>query len=338
MIVGEAYGEKEAETGQPFVGPSGWLLDNLLGITGISRKDCYLTNVFNLQPKPKNDIINLCGTKAEAIDGYPAVQSGKYIHRQYAPELERLYREITRESPTLIIAMGATAAWALLGTTGIKKIRGAPLYTAGKAAAVIGQYKVLPTYHPAAVMRDYGLRPVVISDLAKAKREADYPDIRRPRREIWVEPDLTDLAEFEHLFISPSPDLSIDIETAGDQITCVGFAPSVDRALVIPFVDPVKVDGNYWPSLADELVAWSYVQRWCGLPKAIVGQNFNYDMHFMLRRYGIPVPHARDDTMLMHHAMQPELEKGLAFLGSVYTDEAQWKFMRTKHETVKRED
>ena len=44
-----------------------------------------------------------------------------------------------------------------------------------------------------------------------------------------------------------------------------------------------------------------------------------------------------DDTMLMHHAMQPEMEKGLAFLGSVYTDEASWKFRR-KNQTIKQED
>lgn len=338
MLVGEAYGEKEAEVGRPFVGPSGWLLDQILNQVGIARRDCYLTNVFNLQPQPKNDITNLCGVKADAILGYPAVQSGKYIHRQYQPELDRLYREIVNEQPVLLVALGATASWALLGTTGIKKIRGAPLYTAGKAFEAVGQIKVLPTYHPAAVSRDYSLRPVVIADFAKALRESAYPEIRRPKREIWVEPNLIDLAQFEHLHILTSPDLSIDIETAGDQITCVGFAPSVDRALVVPFVDPTQHDGNYWRDLKSELTAWSYVRRWCALPKRIVGQNFNYDRHFLLRRYGISVPHQRDDTMLLHHALQPELEKGLAFLGSIYTDEAQWKFMRTKHETIKQED
>lgn len=338
MLIGDTYSETEGEVGRPFLGSTGWLLDGMLTQAGLSRQDFHLTNVFNLTPRPKNEIINLCGPKALAVAGFPAVQSGKYILSQYQKEIDRLFAEINEVQPTLIIALGPVAAWALLATTGIKKIRGAPLYTAGPAFAAVGRIKVLATYHPTAVARDYGLRPVVLSDFAKAKREMDYPEIRRPRREIWVEPDLTDLAEFERLFIHPSPDLSIDIETAGDQITCVGFAPSRDRAIVIPFVDPTKSSGNYWPTLAEELAAWSYVQRWCGLDKKIVGQNFNYDMHFLLRRYGIAVPHARDDTMLLHHALQPELEKGLAFLGSIYTDEAQWKFMRTKHDTVKKED
>jgi hypothetical protein len=39
--------------------------------------------------------------------------------------------------------------------------------------------------------------------------------------------------------------------------------------------------------------------------------------------------------MLLHHALQPESEKGLGFLGSVYTNEASWKLMRTS--TIKRD-
>jgi hypothetical protein len=61
-------------------------------------------------------------------------------------------------------------------------------------------------------------------------------------------------------------------------------------------------------------------------------------MHFLWRRYGITVPFAQDDTMLAHHALQPEMEKGLGFLGSIYSDEASWKFMRKEKDTIKRED
>jgi hypothetical protein len=60
-------------------------------------------------------------------------------------------------------------------------------------------------------------------------------------------------------------------------------------------------------------------------------------MHHLWRTMGIPVPFASDDTMLLHHALQPELDKGLAFLGSIYTNEAAWKFQR-KNATAKRED
>jgi len=174
--------------------------------------------------------------------------------------------------------------------------------------------------------------------LEKARREAEFPELRRPRREIWVEPTLADLEHFEREFIRPADDLSVDIETAQEQITCVGFAPSHERAIVVPFVDALKPDGNYWATLADELVAWSYVRRWLKLTKRIGGQNFLYDTHWLWRKYGLAVPHSAFDTMLMHHAMQPELEKGLGFLGTIYTDELGWKFMRAKHETLKKED
>jgi len=42
--------------------------------------------------------------------------------------------------------------------------------------------------------------------------------------------------------------------------------------------------------------------------------------------------------MLLHHAMQPEMEKGLGFLGSLYTNEPSWKFMRTDHDNLKKGD
>lgn len=353
MLVGEAWGQEEEEQGQPFVGPSGKLLNSMLAQVGIARKECYVTNVFNLRPQPKNDVEYLAGPKATALPGFPAIKSGKYIRAEYAPELERLYREIKAERPNLIIALGASAAWALLATSGIKKIRGAPAALSGPAFAAVGErIKVLPTYHPAAILREWSLRAITIADLEKAAREAAYPDIRRPAREIWTLPTLEDLATFESNFIYPSFSLSIDIETAGDQTTCIGFAPSVDRAIVVPLVDPVQSDGNYWRTLEDELAAWRYIKRWCmmTLPKQYrpgkfrnlpykrgVGQNFTYDMHRMFRGLGILVAN-EDDTMLLHHALQPEMEKGLGMLATLYTEELPWKFMRAKHETLKKED
>lgn len=331
LLLGEAWGRDEELEGRPFVGSSGFVLNGMLREIGIVRDECYVTNVFNLRPEPSNDVVNLCGPKAEGIPGYPALVNGKYVRAQYAPELARLFREIDHVQPNVIVALGATAAWALCKTSGIKKIRGAPIL--GRNGV-----KVLPTYHPAAVSRDWTLRPVVLADLDKAKAEAEYSEIRRPQRFVHIEPTIGDLVEFEFAFIRPASSISIDIETKGDQITCIGFAPSIDRCLVVPFYDPSRPDGNYWRTLEDELLAWQWVRRVCAMRRQIVFQNGLYDMHFLWRRYGIPVPHAADDTMLMHHALQPEMEKGLGFMGSLYTNEASWKFMRDDHDTVKRED
>lgn len=332
MIVGEAWGKEEEEVGAPFVGPSGRLLRGMLSQVGIAMSECHVTNVFNFRPKPSNDIQNLCGSRVEGIPSYPALTKGKFVRLEYTSELDRLFTEIQYVNPTLIIALGSTAAWALLKTTGIKHIRGAPLLANINGHSV----KVLPTYHPAAVLREWSLRPILLADLHKAKREAGFREVVRPSREIWIEPNLEDMFRFEREHILPSPELSIDIETAGDQITCIGFAPTKSIALVVPFTKATP-PFSYWPTLQEEMLAWNWVRHICSLPKKVVGQNFLYDMHFLWRGYGIPVPGAANDTMLLHHALQPEMEKSLGFLGSVYTDEASWKFMR-KNETIKKED
>ena len=78
-------------------------------------------------------------------------------------------------------------------------------------------------------------RPTVIADLMKAKRESLYPEIRRPAREIWIEPSLNDIRTFISQHIARCRLLSVDIETSGQRITCIGFAPSREIAIVIPF-------------------------------------------------------------------------------------------------------
>jgi uracil-DNA glycosylase len=331
MLVGEAYGEEEERRGQPFVGPSGHLLNGLLAQAGIPRKECYLTNVFNLRPKPRNDVKNLCGPKAEGIPGRRALTQGKYVLARYAPEIERLEREIAQVKPNLVVALGGTAAWALLDTSGIRDIRGATTWSIRTGT------KILPTYHPAAILREWSLRPITLMDLMKAKEECEFPEVKRPEREVWIEPTLDDCWRFFDLHIRGCEHLSIDIETMGDQITCIAFAPSPSLSLVVPFFDERKPGKNYWPTLQEELKAWDFVRICCTLAKKIVGQNFNYDMSFLWRSVGIPVPNAEDDTMLLHHALQPELQKGLGFLGSMYTNEAAWK-VHHKNATRKRED
>lgn len=324
-LIGEAWGEKEEEVGRPFVGTSGWLLDQMLAQAGISRSECLVTNCFNLRPRPTNDIKNLCGPRTAGIPGLPQVQAGKYIRTEYASELERLYHEVSDSDANIIVALGATAAWAFLHTSGIRSIRGATTVTCDRVSNILGrQYKVLPTYHPAAVAREWSLRPIVIADLDKARRQSSTPDFTRPSRSIWLRPTLLDLANYERDFIRPAQSLAADIETKQDQITCFGFAPSPDTAIVIPFF--LESGQNYWPTLQEEVIAWGYVRNWLAM-KPTTFQNGLYDINFTWSRYGIPVPLASEDTMLLQHAWQPEMQKGLGFLASVYTEEASWKFM-----------
>ena len=197
LICGEAWGAEEAREGRPFVGPSGYLLNGMLRGAGISRDDCYVTNVFNLQPKPRNDVTNLCGPKKEGIAGLDAVAPGKYIRREYEPELQRLYSEVREVNPNLILCLGNTALLALTRRKyPISKYRGT-LLTSFIERPDGTPYKILPTFHPAAIMREWSYRPIVHTDLSKAARFARTSTFDRPHREIWIEPTLADLEEFE---------------------------------------------------------------------------------------------------------------------------------------------
>lgn len=336
-IVGEAWGAEEEAQRVPFVGASGWHLNQMLEEAGIHRADCFLTNVFNLRPPGGNDIVNLCTDKSEGLTKLGPLAPAKYLHPRYAPELDRLRSELREVQSNIVIALGNTAAWAILGSTGISRIRGT--VTIGQSEFA-GQ-KTLPTFHPAAILRDWSLRPVTVLDLAKAKRESEFPEIRRPERTVYIEPSLEDLEWYYENFITHARSLSFDIETSGEQITCIGFGTDKTSAICIPFRDIRQVAGShvgsYWSTKEAEVVAWQYVRRVLSLPMPKYGQNTLYDINFLWTRYGIPVVNYADDTMLLHHALQPESLKGLGFLGSVYTNEGSWKMMNRRDPTVKRE-
>ena len=328
-LVGEAWGEQEEILRLPFQGASGYCLNKMLEEAGIQRADCFVTNVFNLRPKPSNDIENLCAKKAEVSNKLPPISQGKYIRDEYLPEIERLREELADVRPNLVVALGRTAAWALLGSGAISRIRGTVSWSEWG-------YKVLPTYHPAAILRQWELRATTVFDLRKASREASFPEIRRPQRSIWIEPTLEDIIYFKEAYLDRAEIIAFDIETAAEQITCIGFAPGPHEALVIPFFDPRR-GGNYWPTQHDEREAWRIVRSILGLPVPKVTQNGLYDVSYLWQRYGITVNNWADDTMLLHHALYPEAQKGLGYLGSIYTNEPAWKTMR-KVETLKRGD
>jgi uracil-DNA glycosylase len=332
-LIGEAWGEVEERERTAFVGPTGYELTRMLNEAGIRRSDCFLTNVFNLRP-PGNKIEALCGPKGMGLPNYPSIGKAGYIQRKYRGELERLADELEEVNPNVIITLGNTASWAMLGKTMISKIRG----TVQLSTHTITDFKVLPTYHPAAIFRQWTLRPVTIVDLMKGKRESLFPEIRRPERQIWIEPTLEDLYEFDQLYIRSCERLAVDIETAGSIITCIGFAPGRNIALVIPFVRSLRARTAYWPSVGIERKVFQFVKEILQRPTPKIFQNGLYDIAFIYRTWGIGVVNADQDTMLLHHALQPESLKSLGFLGSIYTDEGAWKQMRESKTTIKRDD
>jgi uracil-DNA glycosylase len=361
FLVGEAMGENEVKIGRGFVGASGAELIRMLGDAGvisltssdreyISRyyrtydpwtldavwelhPEVYRTNVFQQHP-PGNKLEYFCAGKAEGIPDFPALVKSGYVRKDLAYELDRLGDEILQYDPNLIVCLGNCALWALAGRTGITKLRGTTL----ASTHTVGGYKLLPTYHPAAVTRQWELRPTTVADLTKITKEKEYPDVRRPPCEIWIEPDLEDIDRFFREHVAACEILSVDIETSGNQITTIGFAPRPNIALVVPIHDSRAASGSYWPTAAAERECWELIRKVLE-DRTIrkVFQNGLYDIAFLWRAVGMRVFGAMHDTMLLHHALQPEALKGLGYLGSIYTDHGAWKTERTGTVTIGRD-
>lgn len=367
VLVGEAWGEGEETLHKPFVGESGKELFRMLGeampeiapelhrricdlhrfdLAWVASRDEWfeaagiaLTNVLAFRP-PQNKLEALCASKKELTaageirpaSDYPLAK-GKYLRGEFLSELPRLHEELTSWAPNLIVALGNTATWALLQATNIGSIRG----TVAASTTQPGM-KVLPTYHPAGVLRMWAWRPLVVADLMKARREAQFPEIRRPRRRILLDPTLAELEAWTSATLAtPPPFLSPDVETASGQITCIGFARARDEAIVVPFWDRRKPGWSYWSEAWEEERAWECVRRLLESRIPKVGQNFIYDLQY-ITKMAIRPQACREDTMLLHHAKFPELQKGLGFLGSIYTDETSWKLMRKRKADTEKKD
>ena len=134
MLVGEQPGDAEDRAGHPFVGPSGKLLDRALEEAGIDRDDVYVTNAvkhfkWERDAKGKRRI-------------HKTPNSGEV--RACFPWLEQ---EIALVQPRVIVALGATAAKALLGRDfSVMKHRGRTMHSTWADA-------VIATVHPSAVLR-----------------------------------------------------------------------------------------------------------------------------------------------------------------------------------------
>ena len=325
LLLGEAPGQTEVELGAPFVGASGQLLNHFLKIAGIDRSACSLANVFNTQP-PNNDLTAFCGSDFPS-NYMPPLDKGKYVQPPYLDNLDTLSETIAAVSPNLIVGLGNTACWALLHKTGIAKLRG---FTGQSKLGV----KFLATYHPAAVLRNHKLFPTVAEDFIKAKRQSTFPELIRPRRTICIASTVSEARAFWRNH-GGTP-YSCDVETANNQITCVGFAAKPDFALVIPFVDLTRPGGNYWSTPHEELLAWLFVQEILQTGTAVF-HNGTYDLSYLLYRHKIQIKAELADTMVLHHAVEPEIQKSLSHLGSIFTDEPAWKLMRLGGDE-KRED
>ena len=143
MLVGEAPGRMEDRQGRPFVGRAGDLLNVLLAIAGVERRQVYITNIVKCRPPgnrdPKEDEIAAC--------------------------LPFLLRQIQLIRPQIIVSLGRHAGRTLFSLAGkrwpgIRKAHGKPV-----EVSIVGvRLTLYPTYHPAAALYKPELRSVLEED------------------------------------------------------------------------------------------------------------------------------------------------------------------------------
>ena len=144
VVVGEGPGKTEDETGRPFVGKAGELLTKILSAIGLAREQVYICNVVKCRPPenrtPQYDEIAAC--------------------------VPYLFRQIELLAPSVILAMGNTAAQTLLNTK----------QSLGALRSKVHRFRGIPlivTYHPAALLRNPNWKKPTWDDVRIAHRLLD---------------------------------------------------------------------------------------------------------------------------------------------------------------------
>lgn len=298
-IVGEAFGKEEDTQDRPFVGWSGKYLTSLLRQAGIIRQDCFITNVVNKRP-PGNKFYMFSEEEIEA--GVKELQGDL---------------ETWRDDIKIIIALGNNALKYLTGEDGIFKFRGTVIN-----CSLVDGLKVLPTLHPAALIRGLtACSPVVTADLRKAKVEAKYQEIREDEKDIRVIRDPSDAVAIMDSLCDIDKPVVCDIETPYNKgikwLTAYGVATSPQQAYVLT------------EEVCEVPKVLQAIGRFSRSGTKKIYHNAGFDVFNLAYSYGI-VNHNVGDTMIMQHDCYPFLPsilkpKSLAFCSSMYAHEPYWK-------------
>ena len=141
MFIGEAPGKNEAETGRPFCGASGRVLDELLASVGINRKDVYVTNIVKDRPPENRDPL------PNEIEFYSSF----------------LDRQIEIMEPQVIATLGRFSMAYIMKKFGLEHELKSISQIHGKvftAETSYGSVKIIPFYHPAVAV--YGTNKEIL--------------------------------------------------------------------------------------------------------------------------------------------------------------------------------
>lgn len=143
LFVGEGPGEQEDLRGEPFVGPAGKLLDDMLSIIDLSRgENCYICNIVKCRPPHNRDPLE---TEQDACIGY-------------------LRNQVALIRPKIIVCLGRIAAKRLINPDfRITREHGSWVQKNGVWMSAI--------YHPSALLRDVDKRPETFDDLLSLREK-----------------------------------------------------------------------------------------------------------------------------------------------------------------------
>lgn len=323
-VIGEAPGSSEEERGQPFCGASGREFEKALAETGHTRSDCNIGNVLACRPRGGNNLFQYLRRLSRKNEG--RVEDGlEPLPSPVACCRSRLLAEIGTELPLLLV--GATAFQALgqtgdRGEAGLMRSRGYPITRDDGR-------KVLPTWHPAFVLRSRRFTEDFRHDVGKAFRHAanalDWAEF-----ESVLDPTLS---QIDHVLerIAKSGLVACDTETDGLDpdacgLRCVALG-DVEVGICMGFAS-VERPKRIWktpPELAAERIRNFFSRS----DVRLVGQNIDgYDRPVLLR-HQMPLPDYLEviDLLPAHHVARSELPHDLGYMATAYTDAPMWKPM-----------
>lgn len=295
--IGESPGGNEAEQGKPFVGRGGKVLDKGLHLAGL--------------PREKIRLINAVPTRA------PGDKFDMHKPSDLAWGMELLNEELKQlKNAKVIIPMGNNPLRILTGISGISNWRGSwlpverlrsddtegvkenylSLYGHNNAHPALQDHQhILPTYHPAAVAKQFSWHPWFVLDLKRAKRvlggEAALPKRR------WHFDDLSALEEFaDRLGDSDSHRGFIAIDTESYPYEIVGFASEND-------VYVVQWDEKY-RAVLEKIFTSPLLLK--------VAHNLQHDWTWLYKKHGIKVSLPWFDTMGGAHVLHTSMEVNLS--------------------------
>jgi DNA polymerase I-like protein with 3'-5' exonuclease and polymerase domains/uracil-DNA glycosylase len=333
--VGEAPGEQEEKLVRPFVGPSGNEFMRAARMAGLRRSDFHITNALLCRP-PGNELKKLLAkiskwNKKEAKEAKAEKRKAETMKTPLECCAPRLEAELTGFSD--FITLGGVGTKAVAGTSGsILGLRGGLMELDRHPGQPNGgSIRVMPTIHPAFVLRQQKWAHVFRNDMAKAARWFRGTAT-------WVPPKVTYNPGPETLrrFLADRNKIyTFDIETDGIEcltahIRCIAIGDDTD-VMVVGFrsnTQPKDREGlflDFYDQLTAFTVGAILVQFFADPAITKCGHNAGYYDRIVLReQMGVdPIPVL--DTILLHRNVESELPHSLAYVASLYTEAPSWK-------------